>query len=559
MSIELTPDQFEQTAIQLLDSIKPKGVDGSLGVTKDYLKVLVKQFSGLYGAMVSLYGDPYIMRGQWNDSTPYKFNELVTNNYNLYRAKVDNTGVPVTDTDTWYLVLEGKPGPETLPNGQVAAGDGRAVSGDEVFENLEVKGLNKFNITQDPVWQYAVTINGRVVFGVKRDGNKLWWKAGLSPELDSLLSTLNTKVDGNTAAIAAIKGLSIITDPIYSFLIKDTAGRVVFGIKKTGETVGSLFNVFKSLDDKVNNLIAEIEERFENVTLPENKLILSAGDSLSAAGQYQAEISEQLGSEYTVVNGGVGGENSRNIVARMGGLRSILTNAVTIPAAGTEVQIGDVNNSGLQVLDVDGVYYPLTWLRQGGSHTLNPLTIEGIECNLRWTGATHNDPAGLYMLKRNSAATEDYTTKANTEVFVSSLKKYRRPRLLIAWIGQNSGYANNDALVKQYKALISIVQPEDFVVIGLHSGTAASRADLEKLMTQEFGNRYINWRKYASERALRDMGITPTEADNTAMASGSCPPSLLTDAVHLTTAAGRQLGKLIIQTLKNINSWPTIV
>jgi hypothetical protein len=141
MSLNLTPERFEETAINFLDSIQPKGVGGSEGITKSYLKVLVSQFKTLYAEMVSLYGDPFVMRGEWDNATPYKYNEIVEDGYNLYRAKADNTGVPTSNTATWFLVLEGKPGPESLPIGKVEEGDLRAVSGDEVWRKTIIHNI----------------------------------------------------------------------------------------------------------------------------------------------------------------------------------------------------------------------------------------------------------------------------------------------------------------------------------------------------------------------------------------------------------------------------------
>lgn len=73
---------------------------------------------------------------------------------------------------------------------------------------------------------------------------------------------------------------------------------------------------------------------------------------------------------------------------------------------------------------------------------------------------------------------------------------------------------------------------------------------MEHVFYSEFGNHFINWRKYLVERGLDDAGLTATEADLTAISSGKCPPQLMTDGCHHTITGYNLLGTLIYNRFK---------
>ncbi|MCD7974006.1 MAG: PL29 family lyase N-terminal domain-containing protein [Candidatus Azobacteroides sp.] len=313
-------------------------------------------------------------------------------------------------------------------------------------------------------------------------------------------------------------------------------------------TDGQNAPVIISIVEHNNKIIFNFSDN-TSITLSLNKKTIPCwGDSLTSSGKYVKELQELFGSEYSIINCGVGGENSYTIAGRQGGLATYLNNSITIPGDGSEVVIGDVDNSNISIMDIDGTKKTVKWLRQGeGNATINPVTIDDIECTLRWTGTSHNDPNGKYTIKRNQKGNADYTTSPNTFLFTNGMKTYRNPDAIILWIGQNGGWDNADpeTLARQYRKMIEFANTGNYICIGLHTGTEAYRAPLEKEMEKEFGMRYINWREYCTTRALQDAGITPTQADRDAIATGSCPPSLLLDEVHLNDVAYKLLGNLI--------------
>jgi hypothetical protein len=422
-------------------------------------------------------------------------------------------------------------------------GQKRLVTFDAVEEANQYTD-KKVDTYKENKYLYAIVdAENHLLFAINEDGS-LFWNKGLSIELENKFMDIFSSIQSLQEKQGQVYEVSNeYGDMVY--LIKDSDNKIILGIDSDGNVRGVLEKSFKYIEEKIKNINDKIES---------SKILIIPcwGDSLTAANGYEAEMRSQLGNNYDVINCGVGGENSLAICGRQGGCPAYLLNPVTIPADGSEVQIGDVTDSGIRILNVSGNAAAASWLRQGqGTATVNPIFIDDIECSLRWTGATHSDTNGKYMIKRNQSGNSDHTTFSNTLIFTNGMKVYRNPYALVVWIGQNGGWNSDpNQLVKQCRLIVGFASSENYVLIGLHTGTKESRSALEVAMFNEFGMRYLNWREYCATRALADGGITSTQEDLVAMEQGACPPSLLTDGTHMTTAAYKLLGKQIINRFK---------
>jgi len=278
------------------------------------------------------------------------------------------------------------------------------------------------------------------------------------------------------------------------------------------------------------------------------RLVVDFGDSLTANGVYSNVLQSLLGDKYKIVNCGVGGENVPTIAARQGGVPTFITESFVLPANTSKIEISSVANPRLKNLLNNA---ETRILRQGHGNSVNPCYVQGIECTLSITQSSSTSTDAVWYINRNKETTEAVTIAANTPIFMYGSIAYRNPFATCLWIGQNGGYSNNDQLVDYYKRMIDFSGTSNYVLIGLHTGNAASRSELEDTMTKAFGLRYINWRKYISSLdAFRDAGIEPTQADLDAIAVGSLPPAFWSssmDAVHLNTTGYTLLGNLVFK------------
>jgi hypothetical protein len=263
---------------------------------------------------------------------------------------------------------------------------------------------------------------------------------------------------------------------------------------------------------------------------------------------YSIMMQELLGGGYKVNSCGVGGENINTISARLGANVTYAKNIFTLSRfANTPVQIGQ--QDGCLDSSWGEMVSPLL---QGSGNSVNPCYVQGIECEMKWTGESWNDPSGIYTLQRIEDGDRDIQFPQKTPIIMSGSKLYRNTKLAVLWCWQNGGYSSDEDLIEKLDKIIAHINTQNYILIGLHSSTEAARGEQEAKLSKKYGDKFFNWRQYVSTNALYDFGITPTEDDLEAMAVGSCPPSLLIDSVHLCAAGYAILGYKIVERYKDL-------
>ncbi len=383
----------------------------------------------------------------------------------------------------------------------------------------DTTAAQKFQPSADRRYLYTISDkDGRILYKITKDGKIQGdFDGAYIPEISSLLSRVAAMEDN------PIKGFSTATHRKFLWMITDSENRILAGITKYGKLVVNLETDYSSLISALTDRVTAIEA---GVTI--KKTIVCNGDSLTVAS-YPSKLQTLLGStNYTVVNRGVGGENSLSIAARQGGIPMYISN-VAIPADTTPVVLGNLASSGIKSLFDNTDVKPLL---QGGSTHVNNCYVCGIECILKWTGASYNDANGTYTLERVTAGAAR-TTTAKEIVYTSTMRQYRDAHCHVIFIGQNGGWSSTPAtLVAQVQKMIDFLKYKNYIVIATH-GTSTT-TEVDTAMRTAFGAAFINLREYTSKYGIYDAGLTPTQADLDAMAVGNCPPQLLADSIHFT-------------------------
>jgi lysophospholipase L1-like esterase len=275
-----------------------------------------------------------------------------------------------------------------------------------------------------------------------------------------------------------------------------------------------------------------------------------------------------------VINMGVGGETTNTILGRNGAVPFVVAEDFTIPASNTSdttaVEIHFVSENGKNVAP----------LRQGESG-VNPVVIDGIEGVISIQQESYISEDYTYYFTRsaeesgdadkdggagesNDGNTEkDVTVKAGTEIITSGSTQYL-DYIPVIFIGQNGGYDDINDLIAQQRAMIDHQEMSEanqgkFIIVGLHTGTAADRAELEKAMQEEYGDQYINLREYMSTSGLQDAGIEATDEDKEMMAEGMTPQSLLaSDKLHFNEYGYELIGSLIYDRMDELGYFDEI-
>ena len=255
------------------------------------------------------------------------------------------------------------------------------------------------------------------------------------------------------------------------------------------------------------------------------------GDSLTAgAGGSGTTYPNVCASELGITsfkNCGVGGENANTIACRQGGDSLIL-------------KPGNVSEYSLSELtDIYGTQ--CNPLRQGsGSNSVNPIYINGVKCTLSISQTSTTDPNAKYTIT-------GYNDKLLAETPVKFAGCDINSKITVIFVGQNGPY-----LAERLSIIDSMISKinDKYIVMGLSSGSSASRADEEAQMLSKYGVHYFNTRNMLSKYGMSIMNLTPTTSDVDEMSKGEVPSSLRSDSVHLNANGYTALGKMIAQKIR---------
>lgn len=263
--------------------------------------------------------------------------------------------------------------------------------------------------------------------------------------------------------------------------------------------------------------------------------LLFWGDSLTAGAgggdtSYPKVCAETLG--LSRMNCGVGGESANTIAARQGG------NNIIIP-------VGTVNGSypideGFSDL-FGGIVQPL---RQGdGAGSGSKILVNGIECNLANSG-------GNYVIS-------GYTGAAITTPAIGTfVGNSYTGKVVCIFVGQNgstfNGLSDYNARIAIIESMIKHLDHNRYVILGLSTGTDASREADDRAMLAKFGNKFFPTRKMLVENGMTIAGLTPTAQDTTDISNGTVPTSLRSDSVHLNSYGYTALGKMVAEKIVSL-------
>ena len=393
-------------------------------------------------------------------------------------------------------------------------------------ENNIISINDKISYVSDRKWLFALSYEGQIFAGIKNDG-QLYFNSSALTEVQELISSLDAE---------SLSNISIISDRKWLFAISYN-NQVFVGIKIDGQLY---FN--SELSATVTSLSSELSSLTSRVTSLESaKLVVDWGDSLTAGAggakvrnkstviaalatmgydlsslsstsvTYTKVLQVLLGSDYNCINCGVGGETINSIGARLGAWMPTSQEGFVLPADGSVVEIGN-STIGLLKSTYDDKITQL--LAQGEGNSVNPCSVEGIECTL--SADVTDYVVSNYYIKRNSIGTRDVTIPLGTPIICYGAKAYRDTGIAILWCFQNGGYDDVSDLITKLKLITENLGTKKFIIVGLHTGTTASRAEIESALLKSFGDKFFNWGSYASSNALYDFGITPTtDADFT--------------------------------------------
>ena len=332
------------------------------------------------------------------------------------------------------------------------------------------------------------------------------------------LALLGQQADLNREAV--ITQIEEKHTKVQNALTKYMPGIICWGDALTAGAGGNGTNYPKVLETRINENIIE-------------KYDLSSG--ITGEYKYLAK-QEEYDINIKVLNMGVGEETSSTILGRNGAVPFVLADDLIIPEGKTSIEIKFRSKNGENV-------NPLIQGKSG----MESVTISNVDGVI-----SYNIKKGAYFFTRSTSG-NSVTAPVGTEIITSG-SKIGKDYITVIFIGKDDGDIDPNTLIARQKAIIDAQErnKDRYIIIGLHTGTAASRQSMEKLMQSTYGNKYINLREYMSTKELEDAGISPSVEDKSRMALGQTPRSLLADHVHFNSTGYTLLGNLVYERMEEL-------
>jgi lysophospholipase L1-like esterase len=104
--------------------------------------------------------------------------------------------------------------------------------------------------------------------------------------------------------------------------------------------------------------------------------------------------------------------------------------------------------------------------------------------------------------------------------------------------------------------MINNLNHDKYIIIGLTSKSYHNDVEEKnKQLWANFGNHFLDIRRYILDYGLEDLNIAPSDNDNIAIVDGEIPPSLLTDNVHFNESGYELISRLVYKKGQELGYW----
>lgn len=282
------------------------------------------------------------------------------------------------------------------------------------------------------------------------------------------------------------------------------------------------YNEFSHLYDnelyEMENIKAQVER--ENVVedspqlIAERRAITCWGDSYTIAPNdiipSYAGILSQLSSRY-VYNVGTPLDGLKVIAGRQGGV-PLVTTPFIIPADKTPVEIAvDSSAGGRQYLD---------FTKNAG---LNPVKIAGV------SGVISKIDDKYYFTRDASGNQVMVLEPAEISTRAMDL---RRDDICVFFVGSDSMVDEPEKMVEIYKSMVEYLDGGNraYIVVSPIVGDPAKLDVVDRILAQEFGENYLNLRKYFCNDLDETFVVGLTKEEKDEMLRGIIPERYFTDS-----------------------------
>lgn len=248
-----------------------------------------------------------------------------------------------------------------------------------------------------------------------------------------------------------------------------------------------------------------------------------------------------------VENLGVFLEDSVTVAGRAGGVPYITSEDIVIPKGTEAIELPFTSADGKKVLP-----------NGPGYSGMDSITIAGVTGNIKMESDDSGKKKTYYFTRAEEG--EEIQVPKGTEIMTYGSTHFLT-HFPVVFIGENDDPLDIRELVKYQKAIVNHYEDnkDNYIIIGIPSGTAKERAELEAVMIEEYGDKYINLREYMSTSGIEDANkllgadIKATKRDKEMMAEGRVPESLtIEDGLHFNAYGYELIGRLVYDRMEQL-------
>lgn len=240
--------------------------------------------------------------------------------------------------------------------------------------------------------------------------------------------------------------------------------------------------------------------------------IYCIGDSLTLGSEFASyPLSLQNLSQSEVIKFGGNQDTTLDLSIRVGRTK-IYTNGITLYGDKTPVDLPIYDEQG-QALDV---------LKGSGSN-FNTVTINGVKGTL-----AYDSQRAVHTFTRDKSGKEVQIQQL-TQI-ESEIPNFNENDIVIIFSGSYDRQNNLDIYrtLTYQRAIINQIKTQNYIVVSLTSKRQNPVVrDENKILKEEHGDKFLEYRLYLLTNALQDANITPTAQDKKDLQNNLIPSSLL--------------------------------
>lgn len=371
--------------------------------------------------------------------------------------------------------------------------------------------------------------------------------------------------------------LGLADEHIIYLLVNPTT---VDGLKLTIRTTDNIYILTSSTETtfEKGKVVVMPTVTLDNLNMHKRiRSVVLWGDSIfNGLGE---PLQELLGSDWQVINGGVGGDVPLGIAGRQGGIPMCLDGGFTIPASYAKaVSISHLQSSRTEALSEGRTPIGFeSWYTKNRSK-LNPCVIKfhddvkNEDVEIEGTIIISGDN---YSFRRRTSG-EAIDVPDGATVVSYGARAYRDADVMIMDMGGNGTITDYNILSQIFQYMVNYSTKQKYVIIGFHfphmyfpdgKERIYWTTEYRDIMTAAFGNNFIDmWtlgtNRENAMRLLKESGAYPmdavsfTDADDSALTDGYWPESFASTSnrsdLHLNSYGDKAMTIMIKERMQDL-------